>query len=103
MVVIRRFVEIIGTASLLAGVLIASPGGEDIPPAAAETLRDSFETVGPTWQREYTDAPVSLPATIGRHGLRTVASSRNTSSSSPPAVASSLSVTPRRKFPSTTI
>ena len=62
MVVLRRFVQVVVTAGLLVGVLVASRGGEEAPSDSGEVLRDGFETGAPTWQREYTDATVNLQA-----------------------------------------
>jgi hypothetical protein len=59
---VRRFVEIIVTAGLLVGFALGSTVGEDKPPAAPGMLRDGFETDQPSWEREYTDAPITLQA-----------------------------------------
>jgi hypothetical protein len=62
MFVVRRFVEVTVTAFLVVSLLVTTGGGQEKPPASAESLRDGFETPEPIWQREYTDATVSLRA-----------------------------------------
>ena len=56
MIVARRFIEVIVTAGMLVGLLVASRGGEEKPPGRPDAWQDGFETAQPTWQREYTDA-----------------------------------------------
>ena len=60
MIVARRLIEVIVTAGMLLGLLIALRADEERPPGRPDAWQDGFETPLPTWQREYTDATVNL-------------------------------------------
>jgi hypothetical protein len=62
MFVVRRLVGIVFGAGVLVGLLVVSRGDDGNAPARSPSLRESFETAEPLWQREYTDTTVKLLA-----------------------------------------
>lgn len=63
MFVARRFLQVMCAACVLAGVIVASRvGAEGSRPPEPGVWRDDFESPEPRWQREYTDAALSLQA-----------------------------------------
>ena len=62
MIVARRFIEVVVTAGMLVGILVASWGGEEKPPERPTPGATVSRPPQPSWQREYTDATVNLQA-----------------------------------------
>ncbi len=58
----RRIVEVAASTVALVSLLVVSRGDDGQKPVQFGTLRESFESAQPGWQREYTDTTVKLIA-----------------------------------------